>query len=154
MSVLSCPVSCPYFFIGIHTTLIICTLILSKATWSTSNRLLQLLLSQTFSQFRCFRALWWLNAVLDLYVLPQALQGRTTPSKWLASIWSLIVKPAPSFPHTLQILAFSFLLGTKFWLISIIDLTWMSSSYKSWQTKFLTDGVISWLNSELSFFKA
>ena len=41
-----------------------------------------------------------LNEVLDLYAFSQVLQGRTMPSKWWTSMWSLMVVRAPSFPHT------------------------------------------------------
>ena len=79
----------------------------------------------------------FLNIILDLNSFPQTLQGRATPSRWLASMWSLMAIPAPSFPHTLQILALEPCgpLGAKFWLFSIIDFTFSSSSCKSPDTK-------------------
>ena len=77
-----------------------------------------------------------LNPILDLNVFSQTLQGSETPSKWFASMWSLMAIPAPSFPQTLQILAFLSPLGIRFWLGSIIDFTLRSSSCKSPDTKF------------------
>ena len=47
----------------------------------------------------------FLNAALDLNTFPQSLQGRAIPSRWLDSMWSLMAIPAPSFPQTVQILA-------------------------------------------------
>ena len=76
-----------------------------------------------------------LNEVLDLYAFSQVLQGRTMPSKWWTSMWSLMVVRAPSFPHSLHFFALSFLSSLIiFGLSSIIDFTWASSSCKSVET--------------------
>ena len=78
-----------------------------------------------------------LNLILDLNVFSQALQGSETPSKWFASMWSLMATFWPSFPHILQILVLAVGFELMFWPCSIIDLTF-SSSYckKSWDSKF------------------
>ena len=47
--------------------------------------------------------LWGLYEFLDLKVLLQRLQGITIPSKWFASMWSLMALSFPSFPHTLHL---------------------------------------------------
>ena len=54
--------------------------------------------------------LWFLEicirkTFLDLNILSHRLQGRVTPSKWLASMCSFILVDGPSFPQGLQILA-------------------------------------------------
>ena len=78
---------------------------------------------------------------LDLNSFPKTLQGMDIPSRWLASMWSLILIACPSFPHTLQILAlgFSFPFWIRFWHVSIIDFAFSSSSCKSPDTKFGID---------------
>ena len=82
-----------------------------------------------------FIQLCFLNIILDLKIFPQTLQGSETPSKWFASMWSLMPMLCPSFPHTLQILALPGPFGRRFWLVSIIDFTFSSSSCKSPDTK-------------------
>ena len=82
--------------------------------------------------------LWFLEicirkTFLDLNILSHRLQGRDTPSKWLASICYFILVDGPSFPQGLQILARFCRISSwiMFSLISIIVLTVSSSSCKS-----------------------
>ena len=77
-----------------------------------------------------------LKLFLNLKSFPQTLHGRDTPSKWWPSIWSLMAIKYPSFPHSLQILAFCLPLGSKFELASIIDFTSSSSRSMSPGEKF------------------
>ena len=73
-----------------------------------------------------------LKPFLDEKVLSQRLQGMMIPSRWFASMWSLMWGCWPSFPHTLHRFAkFRFLPATRFWLFSIIDFTLSSSSTRS-----------------------
>ena len=69
------------------------------------------------------------NDIIDLYVLMQSLQGRFTPSRWCASMWSLIAVGGPSFPYTLHILTLflSFPCWMNFSLFSIKDFTFHQS---------------------------
>ena len=86
-----------------------------------------------------------------LNVFSQKLQGRTIPSKWLASMWSLMATFCPSFPHTLQILVLllspSFPTEIIFGLFSIIEFTF-SSSLKRWSSEefsiFATTALLHW----------
>ena len=78
----------------------------------------------------CFLYPWSLKAFLELKVILQWLHGMTIPSRWFASMWSLMAFAAPPFPHTLQMWALSFLLSIFFWLFSISDFTLSSSSSK------------------------
>ena len=72
-----------------------------------------------------------LKEFLDLKVLLQRLQGMMIPSRWFASMWSFMFLPWPSFPQTWHRSANSLLPATLFWLFSIIDFTFSSSSSKS-----------------------
>ena len=84
----------------------------------------------------CNKLSWTLcDSLLHRTFCPQTLQGSETPSKWFASMWSLMPMLCPSFPHTLQILALPGPFGRRFWLVSIIDFTFSSSSCKSPDTK-------------------
>ena len=49
-----------------------------------------------------FSHLCFLKEPLDLKVFLQLLQGSKTFSKWLTSMWSLMLILCPSFPHTLH----------------------------------------------------
>ena len=90
---------------------------------------------QTFIKW-CLH-LWMSKGCLHLTVLSHRLQGIATPSKWFASMWSLITWGRPSFPHALQILPRSWrspclpCIVKLFSLVSIIDLTTVSSICKS-----------------------
>ena len=88
--------------------------------------------------------LWNLNLcifklALEGQVLSQESHERDIPSRWLASMWSLIKVTNPSLPHTLQIndvaclgVPFACLpLGIIFWPFSIIDLTFTPSAWRS-----------------------
>ena len=81
----------------------------------------------------CWRDLWVLKPFLDLKVLSQRLQGMIIPSIWFASMWSFMAVPPPSFPQTLHRSAKTCHIpfGILFWLFSIIDFTFLSSSSKS-----------------------
>ena len=72
--------------------------------------------------------LWWFKLILVEKVLSQYSQGRITPSKCWASMWSLILHKMPSLPQTLQSqdLFCPFPALIIFWPISIIDFTFSS----------------------------
>ena len=53
-----------------------------------------------------------------------------SPSKWFASVWSLMPFPFPSFPHTLQMSAFLPLLFEQKFRLFVIDFTLSSNSCK------------------------
>ena len=74
-----------------------------------------------------------LKEFLDLKVLSQRLQGMMIPSRWFASMWSFMFLLMPSFPHTLHRSAKrkACPLEILFWLFSIIDFIFSSSSSKS-----------------------
>ena len=83
--------------------------------------------------------LWYLRHCLVPKVFSQNPHWRKIPSKWFASMWSLMLFTIPSFPQTLQMWAV-FRLGVPsacfpdgiiFWLLSIIDFTFWSSPAKS-----------------------
>ena len=77
-------------------------------------------------------ALCLLSPFRVLKKLLQYLHGRLIPSKWFASMWSLMLFMNPSLPHTLQARALQLLwLGSRVSLISIIDKTLASSSSRS-----------------------
>ena len=85
------------------------------------------------------RLLCWVKAFLEEKVFSQRPHGMHIPSRWLASMWSLIKVTNPSLPHTLQIndvaclgVPFACLpLGIIFWPFSIIDLTFTPSARRS-----------------------
>ena len=77
-----------------------------------------------------------LNNHPGLNVFSQTLQGNATPSKWFASMWSLMTTYWLSFPHIWQILVLSLPFELMFWPFSIIDFTFSSSSCRSPDTKF------------------
>ena len=84
------------------------------------------------------------KAFLDLNKFWQRLQGIDIPSKWFASMWFLMFTICPSFKQTLHTNAvlrvslpfLSFPQVTKFVPFSIMDWTWLSSSWISPDNKF------------------
>ena len=78
-----------------------------------------------------------LSVNLDLNSFPQKSHGRDIPSRWWASMWSMMAWARPSFLHTLQILVL-LPFGRMFELGSIIDLTLSSSCCKSLVAKDLS----------------
>ena len=89
-------------------------------------------------------ALCLLSPFRVLKKLSQCLHGRLIPSKWFASMWSLMLFMNPSFPHTLQAWALLLLwLGSRVSLISIIDKTLASSSSRSEEKSLGTTTVLT-----------
>ena len=69
-----------------------------------------------------------LSPFLDLNVLSQEVQGMETPSRWFASMWSLMLPFCPSLPQTVHVYRYQ-PPTALFSLFVIIGLTCSSSSW-------------------------